>query len=81
MARNLFNYPNFYPTPLFNQNVNNWDGAGHQGLNNDQGDVKIPDQDMMQKSREILDELRRRAGEHYRPQIELDYIDRLLQRF
>jgi hypothetical protein len=41
VARNLFNYPNFYPTPLFNQNVNNWNGAGRQGLNNDQGDVKI----------------------------------------
>ena len=27
----------------------------------------------MQKAREILDELRRRAGERYRPQIELDY--------
>ena len=47
----------------------------------DQGDVKIPDQDVMQRSRQILDELRRRAGEHYRPQIELDYIDRLLRRF
>ena len=47
----------------------------------DQGDVKIPDQDTMQKSRQILDELRRRAGERSRPQIELDYIDRLLQRF
>jgi uncharacterized protein (TIGR02302 family) len=47
----------------------------------DQGDVKIPDLDTMQRSRQILDELRRRAGERYRPQIELDYIDRLLQRF
>ena len=47
----------------------------------DQGDVKIPDLDMMQRSRQILDELRRRAGERDRPQIELDYIDRLLQRF
>jgi hypothetical protein len=35
----------------------------------------------MQKAREILDELRHRAGERDRPQIELDYIDRLLQRF
>jgi uncharacterized protein (TIGR02302 family) len=47
----------------------------------DQGDVKIPDQNTMQKAREILDELRRRAGERYRPEIELDYIDRLLKRF
>ncbi len=47
----------------------------------DQGDVKIPDQNTLQKSREILDELRRRAGERFRPEIELDYIDRLLKRF
>ena len=47
----------------------------------DQGDVKIPDQNTLQKAREILDELRRRAGERSRPEIELDYIDRLLKRF
>jgi uncharacterized protein (TIGR02302 family) len=47
----------------------------------DQGDVKIPDNNTMQRVRDILDELRRRAGERDRPQIELDYIDRLLQRF
>jgi uncharacterized protein (TIGR02302 family) len=47
----------------------------------DQGDVKIPDQNTLQKVREILDELRRRAGERSRPAIELDYIDRLLKRF
>jgi uncharacterized protein (TIGR02302 family) len=47
----------------------------------DLGDIKIPDQSILQKSREILDELRRRAGERSRPPIELDYIDRLLKRF
>jgi uncharacterized protein (TIGR02302 family) len=47
----------------------------------DQGNVKIPDQNTLQKAREILDELRRRAGERFRPEIELDYIDRLLKRF
>ncbi|MGE5270112.1 MAG: TIGR02302 family protein [Thiohalocapsa sp.] len=47
----------------------------------DQGDVKIPDASILQKSRRILDELRRRAGERSRPTIELDYIDRLLKRF
>jgi Domain of unknown function (DUF4175) len=47
----------------------------------DLGDVKIPDQNILQKSREILDELRRRAGERSRPTIELDYIERLLKRF
>jgi hypothetical protein len=43
--------------------------------------VKIPDQADVQKSREILDELRRRSGERTRPEIERDYIDRLLKRF
>ena len=47
----------------------------------DQGDVKIPDENILQKSRQILDELRRRAGERSRPPIELDYIERLLRRF
>ena len=31
--------------------------------------------------REILDELRRRAGEMARPKEELDYIDRLLKTY
>ena len=47
----------------------------------DQGDVAIPEESVLQKSREILDELRRRAGERSRPTIELDYIERLLRRF
>jgi hypothetical protein len=47
----------------------------------DRGDVQIPEQSEMQKSREILDELRRRAGERARPVEERNYIDRLLQRF
>ena len=47
----------------------------------DQGDVAIPDDTVLQKSREILDELRRRAGERSRPAIELDYIERLLRQF
>jgi hypothetical protein len=47
----------------------------------DRGDVKVPAENILQKSRRILDELRRRAGERTRPEIELDYIDRLLRRF
>jgi len=47
----------------------------------DQSDVQIPDAGILQKSREILDELRRRAGERARPTLELDYIERLLRRF
>jgi hypothetical protein len=41
VAANLFKYPNFYPAPLLNQNVNNWDGAGRQGLSSNQGDFKV----------------------------------------
>jgi hypothetical protein len=44
-------------------------------------DVGIPDEMELQRSREILDELIRRAGERFRPPIERDYIDRLLKRF
>jgi hypothetical protein len=33
------------------------------------------------RAREILDELRRRAGERHRPVPERNYIDRLLKRF
>jgi hypothetical protein len=47
----------------------------------DTGDVKIPDQSDMQRAREILDELRRRAGQSQRPRYELDYLDRLLKRY
>jgi hypothetical protein len=46
----------------------------------DQGrSVKVPDQIDVQRAREVLEELRRRAGEAKRPQIELDYIERLLK--
>ena len=44
-------------------------------------DVEIPDQDSVQGSRRIRDELRRRAGERQRPKFERDYIDRLLKQF
>jgi hypothetical protein len=47
----------------------------------DTNDVDIPEQSELQRAREILDELRRRAGEFSRPKPELDYIDRLLRRF
>jgi uncharacterized protein (TIGR02302 family) len=47
----------------------------------DRGDVKIPEESEMHRSREILDELRRRAGDRARPTLEREYIDRLLKRF
>jgi len=45
------------------------------------GTVKIPDQSDLARAREILEELRRRAGEAQRAPEELDYIDRLLKQF
>jgi uncharacterized protein (TIGR02302 family) len=47
----------------------------------DNGDVHIPGTAEIQRAREILDELRRRAGEFARPKVERDYIDRLLRQF
>lgn len=47
----------------------------------DNNDVKIPEEADLQRSREILDELRRRSGEFDRPRPERDYIDRLLRQF
>lgn len=48
----------------------------------DTGDsVKVPDEIDIQKARRILDELRRRVGEPTRPPVELDYLERLLERF
>ena len=41
--------------------------------------VKIPGEMDVQRVRRILEELRRRLGETLRPQIELDYIERLLK--
>ncbi len=45
------------------------------------GDVRIPDAQVLQRARDILMELRRRAGQQGRPKQELDYIDRLLKQF
>jgi uncharacterized protein (TIGR02302 family) len=45
------------------------------------GDVRVPERGERLRAREILDELRRRAGERDRPVLERDYIDRLLRMF
>ncbi|MEX2616839.1 MAG: TIGR02302 family protein [Alphaproteobacteria bacterium] len=52
---------------------------GAQGTSSDK--VTIPDKSDLQRSREIRDELRKRSSERERPQIERDYIDRLLKQF
>ncbi|MGI9477213.1 MAG: TIGR02302 family protein [Hyphomicrobiaceae bacterium] len=43
--------------------------------------VKLPDEIDAQAAREILNELRRRLGERFRPELELQYLERLLRRF
>ncbi len=53
------------------------DGSRGFGL----GHVEIPDRMELQRAQEILEELRRRAGERDRPSQELQYIDRLLHQF
>jgi hypothetical protein len=57
------------------------DPLGRAGTGNALGGMKVPDAKTLQRARDILLELRRRAGERGRPQEELDYIDRLLKEF
>ena len=45
------------------------------------GTTIIPDVNTLERAWRILQELRRRSGDPDRPQIEQDYIDRLLKRF
>jgi len=54
------------------------EGGNGKGTN---GEVKVPSVSDLQRAREILLELRKRAAERGRPQQELDYIDRLLKQF
>ena len=43
--------------------------------------VKVPDEIDIQRAREILDAIRKRLGEPGRPELERDYLERLLDRF
>jgi hypothetical protein len=45
----------------------------------DDTSVKVPGEIDVQRARRILEELRKRFGESSRPQLELDYIERLLK--
>lgn len=47
----------------------------------DDGNVRVPGEIDVQRARRILDELRRRFADPLRPQIELDYLERLLKDF
>jgi uncharacterized protein (TIGR02302 family) len=60
------------------------DPLGRPLRGRDYGDdttVKVPGEIDVQRARRILEELRRRFGESFRPQPELDYIERLLRDF
>lgn len=56
-------------------------GRPTNGAYSDGAGVDVPEEMSRARAREILEELRRRAAETGRPQDELDYIDRLLDRF
>ncbi len=53
----------------------------NQGQASDDSTVGIPAEGDLQRARKIFDELRKRSGERSRPELELDYIERLLKRF
>jgi hypothetical protein len=58
------------------------DPLGRPLRGRDYGDdttVKVPGEIDVQRARRILEELRRRFGETFRPQLELEYIERLLR--
>ena len=58
------------------------DPLGRPLRGRDYGDdttVKVPGEIDVQRARRILEELRRRFGESFRPQLELEYIERLLK--
>jgi uncharacterized protein (TIGR02302 family) len=62
----------------------NTDPLGRPRHGRDLGDdatVKVPGEIDVQRARRILEELRRRYADPLRPQIELDYIERLLKDF
>jgi len=52
---------------------------GASGPNDGNQEVRLPAESDVRRSREILDELRRRSEERTRPKPERDYIDRLLR--
>jgi len=53
------------------------------GLNGKAGtdDPLLQGEDVYRRARDLLDEIRRRSGEGERPNVELNYLKRLLKRF
>lgn len=56
-------------------------GRGMGGVDSDNAETDIDTRDNAERSREILDELRRRAAEAERDAQEKDYLDRLLRQY
>ena len=76
--------PNGRPTGPQARAQNDTDPLGRPLRGHDlDGDntVKVPGEIDAQRARRILEELRKRFGESFRPQLELDYIERLLKDF
>ena len=76
--------PNGRPGRGQSRAQNDTDPLGRPLRGRDYGDdvtVKVPGEIDAQRARRILEELRRRFGESGRPQLELDYIERLLKDF
>tara|TARA_R110000765_G_scaffold218105_2_gene322707 strand:- start:123 stop:1007 length:885 start_codon:yes stop_codon:yes gene_type:complete len=53
---------------------------GANGAQGSEGELAL-DNDAYGRARELLDEIRRRSGETARPEVERDYLNRLLDRF
>ena len=47
----------------------------------DSNDALLPGEDAVRRSRELLEEIRKRAADQSRPKVERDYLKRLLERF
>jgi hypothetical protein len=72
------------PGQQFGQAPNNRDPLGRSMYNQGGADLwgeRVPTELDLGKARAILEELYRRAGQRHRPTQELDYLNRLLQRF
>ena len=54
-------------------------GSGQGAM--DGGSTRVPDQALADRARELMHELRRRSADPSRPKLELDYFERLLERF
>lgn len=86
LAKHLRAMPGSLPAiqgvvPNFGEDPFGRSGGGGIGSQMDDGMIRVPDQLEMHRVREIYEELRRRAGEYSRPEIDRDYINRLLKQF